>query len=94
MTAPGREAGDRLPPEVRVECRLSPPHPEVLTVPPPRDVRRFQHPNLLPLVDWAVREEKGKGQHTVAYLLFPYLPGGSLRDEINRRVLAGQSRSD
>lgn len=49
--------------------------------------RSFRHPNLLPLVDAAMVEDSKHG--TVAYILLPYLPGGSLRDHINRRILAG-----
>ncbi len=52
--------------------------------------RELRHPNLLPLLDAAIQQQhpvasSSTGIH--AYLLFPYLSGGSLRDEIDRRVI-------
>lgn len=51
--------------------------------------RMFQHSNLLPLLDSSIQADPGRGPGAaVAYLLFPYLPGGSLRDAIDTHVLA------
>ena len=48
--------------------------------------KEFSHPNLLPLIDGAVHVDRNTSFH-VAYLLFPFMAGGSIRDEINRRIL-------
>lgn len=55
--------------------------------------KKLRHPNLLPLLDSAIHQQANPKQSTGgtcinAYLLFPYLSGGSLREETNRRVLA------
>ena len=49
--------------------------------------RTFRHPNLMDIVDSAIVEDSKYG--TIAYLLLPYLSGGSLRDHINLQ-LAGE----
>lgn len=51
--------------------------------------REFRHPNLLPLLDSAVVQSSPQGAAGTAihaYLLFPYCPGGSLREAINHRL--------
>ena len=48
--------------------------------------KRFRHPNILKLIDSQVEVKDGV---KVAYLLFPLMNRGSLRDELNRTVLAG-----
>ena len=50
--------------------------------------QRFQHKNILHLIDSKKSNESG---HTVVYLLFPYMERGTLRDELNR-VMNGTSR--
>ncbi|TFJ81000.1 hypothetical protein NSK_007643 [Nannochloropsis salina CCMP1776] len=57
--------------------------------------REFQHPNLLPLIDTHVQQQhrpQSGSTGIYVYLLFPYLSGGSLRDEIDRRILSPLSR--
>ncbi|KAG5184925.1 Serine/threonine protein kinase/TGF-beta stimulated factor [Tribonema minus] len=49
--------------------------------------RAFNHPNLMPILDWGFREAGSLG--SAAYMLFPYMAGGTLRDLINRRTLTG-----
>jgi serine/threonine kinase 16 len=46
-----------------------------------RELSRLQHQNILPLVDW------GQNGEDDLMLMFPLYRRGSLRDEINRRVL-------
>ncbi len=53
-----------------------------------RELTASGHPNLLPLADWGMRAEP-RGEHF--YFLTPLARRGSLRDEINRRVLAGSA---
>ena len=55
-----------------------------------RELTASGHPNLLPLADWGMRAEP-RGEHF--YFLTPLARRGSLRDEINRRVLAGSAPS-
>jgi serine/threonine protein kinase len=43
----------------------------------------LEHPNLLPLLDFAQQEEHRAGHATYYYLLFPLHPRGSLRDYID-----------
>lgn len=52
--------------------------------------RELRHPNLLPLVDSRVQQQHpvpSSSTGIYAFLLFPYMPGGSLRDEIDKRIL-------
>jgi len=48
--------------------------------------QRFRHANILKLVDSQVEVKDGV---KIAYLLFPLMKRGSLRDELNRTVLGG-----
>jgi serine/threonine kinase 16 len=50
--------------------------------------RAFSHPNLMPIFDWCFKEAGVQG--SAAYMLFPYMEGGTLREYINRRTLSGQ----
>jgi serine/threonine kinase 16 len=52
-------------------------------------LQKFQHPNIIKMIDFSFSHEPGKGQ--VAYLLFPYTSKGSLRDILNNQ-LKGASR--
>ncbi|GAB5033384.1 nak mpsk protein kinase [Nannochloropsis oceanica] len=52
--------------------------------------RELRHPNLLPLIDSRVHQQHpvpSSSTGIYAYLLFPYISGGSLRDEIDKRIL-------
>ena len=49
--------------------------------------RAFSHPNLMPLIDWGALTSGGI---EVMLLLFPLCEGGSVRDAIDRRPLAGR----
>ena len=51
-----------------------------------RELTSANNENILPLLDWGMRAE-AHGEHF--YFLTPLARRGSLRDEINRRVLAG-----
>ena len=44
-------------------------------------LKKFQHPNIIKMIDFSFANEPKKGQ--VAYILFPYLAKGSLRDLLN-----------
>ena len=48
--------------------------------------QRFRHPNILRMIDSQVVVKDGV---KIAYLLFPLMRRGSLRDELNRTVLSG-----
>ena len=61
--------------------------------------QRFQHPNILPLVDSVNLVESGEGAGAgkdvkikVMYMLFPLMPRGSLRDVLNGRLLLSPAR--
>ncbi|CAM9262891.1 unnamed protein product, partial [Phaeothamnion confervicola] len=54
--------------------------------------REFRHPNIMPLLDSTI--QAGPGGHEYAYLLFPWVGGGTLRDWIDARVLAARPPSD
>jgi serine/threonine kinase 16 len=52
--------------------------------------RELRHPNLLPLIDSRVQQQHpvpSSSTGIYAFLLFPYMPGGSLRDEMDKRIL-------
>jgi len=52
--------------------------------------RELQHPNLLPLIDSRVQQQHpvpSSSTGIYAFLLFPYMPGDSLRDEIDKKIL-------
>lgn len=44
-------------------------------------LKKFQHPNIIKMIDFSFAFEPKKGQ--VAYILFPFSAKGSLRDLLN-----------
>lgn len=47
-------------------------------------LQKFQHHNIIKMIDFSFAHEPGKGQ--VAYLLFPFTSKGSLRDILNTQL--------
>ena len=47
-------------------------------------LKRFQHDNIIRMLDFSFQQEYGRGR--VAYLLFPFTTGGSLRDVLNDQM--------
>lgn len=47
-------------------------------------LKRFQHPNIIRMLDFTFQQEYGRGR--VAFLLFPFTTGGSLRDVLNGQL--------
>ena len=55
-------------------------------------LKRFQHDHIIRLLDFSFQQEYGRGR--VAYLLFPYSSGGSLRDILNAQISSGSMPRD
>lgn len=55
--------------------------------------QRFRHANIIRLIDSQVVSEGASAGTKVAYLLFPLMRRGTLRDELNRTILAPTAAS-
>ena len=53
-------------------------------------LKRFQHENIIKMIDFTFGFEAEKGQ--IAFLLFPYTEGGSLRDVLTAKNAASGVR--
>jgi eukaryotic-like serine/threonine-protein kinase len=50
--------------------------------------RQFEHPNLMPVLDWAFYDVTNQG--TAAFMLLPYISGGTLRSFLDAVLLSGK----
>jgi serine/threonine protein kinase len=54
--------------------------------------RQFEHPNLMPVLDWAFYDVTNQG--TAAFMLLPYISGGTLRSFLDAVLPFGKRLSE
>src|SRR5688500_11063607 len=54
--------------------------------------RQFEHPNLMPVLDWGFYDVTNQG--TAAFMLLPYISGGTLRSFLDAVLVSGKRLSE